>query len=211
MSDANTYNHKLKDKVVDPIPAKKQNHIFKLVAYVFTLILMTFAASKFCGENVMLNWWYWIFVGAISCKVIIGLLPALENKIAENIATVCIYASIIMLLATVVIPGLSVAKVRDAKKVVFLASVSEDVTLSRGQTLTYELGPNEATRWISAPTGVNYNIHPNNKISFRVFYWDKTMVDVPGDKDVGLPDVSPAKFKIINIGKTKEIYVVSGI
>jgi hypothetical protein len=88
-----------------------------------------------------------------------------------------------------------------------VTAVSE-ITLKKGDELVYELGSNEATPWILVPTGVNYNIHPQMGGHYRVYYWGGKKVDV-GDKDVGLPDICPVKFKIIP--KTAEVFVVSGI
>lgn len=86
----------------------------------------------------------------------------------------------------------------------------DGLQLKKGDNLSYTLLTNEGTPWILAPTGVNYNIHPKNKSHFRIYFWNGQVVDV-GDKDIGLPDVSPAKFKIIKQGEGSDTFIVSGI
>ncbi len=82
--------------------------------------------------------------------------------------------------------------------------------LKVGEKLSVHLSPGEASRWFFAPTGVTYDINSVHNGRYRVYYRNHAPVDI-GDKNIGLPDVSPAIFKVINTGGAAEDFDISGL
>lgn len=74
---------------------------------------------------------------------------------------------------------------------------NEVITLSKKMKLPYDLGPNEASPWILAPTGVLFSIETPPNTPFRVYFWDGDEVNVSG-ANMGLPKKTPAKFMVVN-------------